>query len=61
LMASCPLVSNLQYRLKEVDGGTTISFRHTALGFVLDDEVRGGMDRGDVWILERVKRDAEAR
>ena len=61
LMVSYPLVSNLQYRLKEVDGETTISFRHTALGFVLEDEVRSGMDRGDVWILERVRRDAESR
>lgn len=61
LMVSYPFVSNLQYRLKEVDGGTTISFRHTALGFPLNDEVRSGMDRGDSWILERVKRGAEAR
>ncbi len=61
LMLSYPFVSNLQYRLKEVDDGTTISFRHTALGFVLEDEVRSGMDRGDLWILERTKRDAESR
>jgi hypothetical protein len=61
LMASYPLVNNLQYRLTAVDGGTTISFRHTALGFVLDVEVRSGMDRGDLWILERTKRDAEER
>jgi hypothetical protein len=61
LMASFPLVNNLQYRLKEADGGTTISFRHTTLGFALKDEVRSGMDRGDLWILDRVRRDAEAR
>jgi len=61
LMLSYPFVSNLQYSLKEVDDGTTISFRHTALGFVLEDEVRSGMDRGDLWILERTKRDAESR
>jgi hypothetical protein len=61
LMVSYPFASNLQYRLREVDGGTTISFRHTALGFPLDVEVTSGMDRGDLWILERTKRDAEAR
>jgi hypothetical protein len=61
LMVSYPFVSNLQYRLTEVNGGTTISFRHTALGFPVPDEVKSGMDRGDLWILERVKRDAEAR
>jgi hypothetical protein len=61
LMASYPFVSNLQYRLKEEHGGTTISFRHTALGFPLRDEVRNGMNRGDLWILERVRRDAESR
>ena len=61
LFALFPFVNNLQYRLKEADGGTTISFRHSALGFVLGDEVRSGMDRGDLWILERVRRDAESR
>jgi hypothetical protein len=61
LMVSYPFVSNLQYRLKEADGGTTISFRHTALGFLLPDDFRSGMDRGDLWILERVRRDAESR
>jgi hypothetical protein len=61
LMVSYPFVSNLQYRLKEEDGGTTISFRHTGLGFPLQDDFRSGMDRGDLWILERVRRDAESR
>src|SRR6202166_4360413 len=32
LMISFAVASNLQYRLKEVDGGTLITFRHTALG-----------------------------
>jgi hypothetical protein len=26
------VASNLQYRLKKVDGGTLITFKHTALG-----------------------------
>jgi hypothetical protein len=33
LFASCPFVSNVQYRLTGKDGGTSIAFRHTALGF----------------------------
>ena len=37
LFMSYPVVSNLQYRLTEVDGGTLIAFRHTALGFIADD------------------------
>src|ERR1700743_3386546 len=34
LFASFPFVSNVQYRLSEVDGVTLIDFRHTALRFV---------------------------
>jgi hypothetical protein len=60
LFASYPFVSNLQYRLKEVDGGTLIAFRHTALGFIQDDH-RGGVTKGWAWILECVRRNAEAR
>jgi uncharacterized protein YndB with AHSA1/START domain len=37
LFMSCPAVSNVQYRLSEVDGGTLIKFRHTALGLIQDD------------------------
>jgi hypothetical protein len=38
LFASFPFVSNLQYRLSEVDGGTLILFRHTGLVFVPEDQ-----------------------
>jgi hypothetical protein len=60
LFASYPFVSNVQYRLTQVDGGTLIAFRHTALGFIQDDH-RGGVNSGWAWILERVRKDAEAR
>ncbi|MFZ1084983.1 MAG: SRPBCC domain-containing protein [Terracidiphilus sp.] len=60
LFASYPFLSNLQYRLKEVDGGTTIYFHHKALGFIQDDH-RGGVRRGWAAILERVQKDAESR
>ena len=45
LFMSLPVVSNIQYRLKEVDGGTLIAFRHSALGFVPDDHPQGLMAR----------------
>jgi Activator of Hsp90 ATPase homolog 1-like protein len=60
LFMSMPVVSNIQYRLKEVDGGTLISFRHSALGFIPDD-FRQGMMRGWAPLHERVRKQAEAR
>ncbi|MGA3048479.1 MAG: SRPBCC domain-containing protein [Terracidiphilus sp.] len=60
LFASYPFVSNVQYRLKEVDGGTLIAFRHTALGFIQDDH-RGGVSKGWASILDRIRKHAEAK
>jgi uncharacterized protein YndB with AHSA1/START domain len=54
LFLSFPVVSNVQYRLTEVDGGTLITFRHSALGFVPDD-YRQGMGRGWAALLEHVR------
>src|SRR3984957_17611834 len=59
LFASSPLLSNLQYRLSEAAGGTLISFRHTALG-VLSDEQRKGVNTGWSHLLSRVKSHAES-
>lgn len=59
LFMSSPVVSNVQYRLTEVDGGTLIAFRHSALGFVPDD-YREGLARGWKPLLERVRKHAEA-
>jgi hypothetical protein len=58
LFMSAPVISNVQYRLKEVDGGTLITFRHSAFGLV-PDEVREGLSRGWTPLLERVRRRAE--
>jgi uncharacterized protein YndB with AHSA1/START domain len=58
LFMSYPVVSNVQYRLKEVEGGTLIAFRHAALGFVPDD-FRQGMSHGWTALFERVRRQAE--
>jgi uncharacterized protein YndB with AHSA1/START domain len=59
LFASFPFVSNVQYRLSEVNGETLITFRHTALGFV-PDEQKAGMNKGWASMHERVRRQAEA-
>jgi Activator of Hsp90 ATPase homolog 1-like protein len=59
LFMSYPVVSNLQYRLTEVDGGTLITLRHSALGFIPDD-YREGLAQGWTPLLERVRRRAEA-
>jgi hypothetical protein len=57
--ASYPFVSNVQYRLSEMDGGTTIAFRHTALGFIEEDH-RKGVDLGWASLLGRTRKHAEA-
>ena len=59
IFASFPLVNNVQYRLKEVDGGTLIVFRHTALG-LLTDEHKAEMPKGWAAMHDHVKRYAEA-
>lgn len=59
LFASFPMFSNVQYRLKEVEGGTLIAFRHTALGFVPEGQ-RPEMERGWAQMHEGVRRFAEA-
>ena len=58
LFMSSPVVSNLQYRLTEVSGGTLITFGHSAFGFV-PDEYREGVSRGWLPLFERVRKQAE--
>ena len=41
LFMSYPVVSNVQYRLSEVDGGTLIKFRHAAFGLIPEDQKKG--------------------
>jgi len=60
LFMSMPVVSNIQYRLKVVDGGTLIAFRHSALGFIPED-LRQGLSHGWVALHERVQKQAIAR
>ncbi|HTV57975.1 MAG TPA: SRPBCC domain-containing protein [Verrucomicrobiae bacterium] len=58
LFASYPLVSNLQYRLSEVEGGTLIKFRHTALGF-MEEEHKAGVIRGWTHMMNCTRERAE--
>ena len=59
LFMSYPTLSNLQYRLKEVDGGTLIVFQHLAFGFI-DDDHRRGVSAGWKPLLERMRAAAES-
>jgi hypothetical protein len=58
LFASFPFVSNVQYRLQESDGGTLITFRHSALGYI-QPEHREHVGKGWGWVLERTRKYAE--
>jgi len=58
LFMSAPVMSNLQYRLTEVDGGTLMVFRHSALGFV-PEEIKGRLSGGWAPLLDRIQRRAE--
>jgi hypothetical protein len=58
LMMSFAVVSNLQYRLTEIEGGTSITFRHTALG-LFPDGYREALSQGLPLLFDRVRRRAE--
>jgi len=60
LFMSYPVVSNVQYRLSEADGGTLITFHHTALGLIQEDH-RAGVGKGWTHINEGVRKRAEAQ
>ena len=58
LFMSYPVVSNMQYRLSQVDGGTLIQFRHAALGLIQEDH-RKGVTTGWGYMNAGVKKRAE--
>ena len=60
LFMSYAAVSNVQYRLSEVDGGTLIKFHHRAMGTIQDDQ-REGVNQGWTHILSRIRERAEKR
>jgi hypothetical protein len=59
LMMSFAVASNVQYRLKEVDDGTLITLRHTALGLFPPDGYREALGQGWTLIVDRVRRRVE--
>ncbi len=59
LAMSSAVISNVQYRLSEVDGGTLITFRHTAFGF-MPANFKQGVTKGWTHILDATRRAAEA-
>src|SRR5215467_517917 len=60
LFMSYPVSSNVQYRLAEKDGGTLITFRHTALGLITEEH-RSGVLKGWRHMLELAKKTAEQK
>jgi hypothetical protein len=59
LFMSNAVVSNVQYRLSEANGGTLIKFHHKAFGVIQDDH-RQGVGKGWTHILSRIRARAEA-
>lgn len=59
LFMSYPVVSNVQYRLEPIEGGTRITFRHNAFGLI-SDEHRQGLAHGWEHLHEAVRKRAEA-
>jgi hypothetical protein len=58
LMMSFGVASNLQYRLKEAEGGTLLVFRHSAIG-LFPDGYREAISQGLPQLLGRVRERAE--
>jgi len=59
LFMSYAVVSNVQYRLSEHEGGTLIKFHHKAFG-VIQDEHRRGVEKGWTHILAQLRARAES-
>jgi hypothetical protein len=60
LFMSYAVVSNVQYRLSEADGGTLIKFHHKAFG-VIQEEHRTGVVKGWGHMLASLREIAEAK
>jgi hypothetical protein len=58
LMMSFGVASNVQYRLKEVEGGTLMAFRHSALG-LFPEGYREAFAAGFPQVMKRVRARAE--
>jgi uncharacterized protein YndB with AHSA1/START domain len=60
LFMSYPVISNVQYRLSEKDGGTLIKFHHLAFGAIADDQ-REGMTQGWTHMNQNARKRAEGQ
>src|SRR5438105_13363984 len=60
LFMSYAVISNVQYRLSKVEGGTLIAFHHYAFG-VIPDDYRQNINKGWKHIIEGIRRRAESR
>lgn len=60
LFMSYPVLSNVQYRLEAVDGGTLIKFHHLAFGLI-PDNIKEGMTKGWKHINDQARIRAEAK
>ncbi len=60
LFMSYPVANNVQYRLSEEGGVTTIKFRHSAFGLI-DEEHRKGVTGGWGHINEAIRQRAEKK
>ncbi|MGA8268494.1 MAG: hypothetical protein WB787_12070, partial [Candidatus Acidiferrales bacterium] len=58
LFMSSPVISNLQYRLKESNGMTLITFRHQSFGLILEEYRKA--KNGWAHLHELVRQRAEA-
>jgi Activator of Hsp90 ATPase homolog 1-like protein len=62
LMTSFPVTHNVQFRLKEVEGGTVISFHHYAFGVLIGlEDFRKGVNVGWTHITETIRKLAESQ
>ena len=62
LMTSFPVTHNVQFRLKEVEGGTLITFHHYAFGVLLGlEDFRKGVNMGWTHINESIRKFAESQ
>jgi|SRR6266550_5548026 len=59
LFMSSPVANNLQYRLSEENGVTTIKFRHAGFGLV-EEQHKTGVVTGWTYIHDKVRQRAEA-
>jgi len=60
MFMSYPVVSNVQYRLSESEGGTLLQFHHSALGLIQENH-RQGVKKGWGHIHACVQKRAEAK